>query len=70
MPTRFGGWFGVLLALTIFGGLNFNNNMALLFGFTVAAIAQLTSFLAYRNLVGLRLNAIQAGPVFADTNEF
>lgn len=65
MPTRFGAWFGVLLALTIVAGLNFNNNMALLFGFTLAVVAQLTSFLAYRNLVGLTLNSIQAGPVFA-----
>jgi len=65
MPTRFGAWFGVLLALTVVGGLNFNNNMALLFGFTLAAIAQLTSFLAYRNLAGLTLASIQAAPVFA-----
>jgi uncharacterized protein (DUF58 family) len=65
MPTRFGAWFGALLGLTVVGGLNFNNNMALLFGFTLAAIAQLTSFLAYRNLVGLTLNSIQAEPVFA-----
>ncbi len=65
MPTRFGAWFGVLLGLTVIGGLNFNNNMALLYGFTLAAIAQLTSFLAYRNLVGLRLSSIQTEPVFA-----
>ena len=65
MPTRFGAWFGVRLGLTVIGGLNFNNNMALLYGFTLAAIAQLTSFLAYRNLVGLRLSSIQTEPVFA-----
>jgi uncharacterized protein (DUF58 family) len=65
MPTRFGAWFGLLLAVTIVGGLNFNNNMALLFGFILAAIAQLTSFLAYRNLVGLTLSSIQVQPVFA-----
>jgi len=65
MPTRFGAWFGVLLAVTLLGGLNFNNNMALLLGFVLAAIAQLTTLLAYRNLVGMTLSTIHARPVFA-----
>lgn len=65
MPTRFGFWFGFLLALTALGGLNFNNNMTLMLGFLLAAIAQLTTLLAYRNLVGLRVEAIRATPVFA-----
>ncbi len=65
MPTLFGFWFGFLLALTALGGLNFNNNMTLMLGFLLAAIAQLTSLLAYRNLVGLRIEAIRATPVFA-----
>ena len=65
MPTRFGAWFGLLLATTAVGGLNFNNNMALLLGFTLAAIAQLTTLLAYRNLVGLTVSRISAAPVFA-----
>lgn len=65
MPTMFGAWFGVLLAVTLLGGLNFNNNMALLIGFLLAAIAQLTTLLAYRNLVGMELSAIRAEPVFA-----
>lgn len=65
MPTRFGFWFGMLLALTVIGGLNFNNNMALMLGFLLAAIAQLTTLLAYRNLAGLALQSITAVPVFA-----
>lgn len=65
MPTRFGFWFGMLLALTALGGLNFNNNMTLLLGFLLAAIAQLTTLLAYRNQVGLKIEAIMASPVFA-----
>jgi len=65
MPTRFGVWFGLLLAATALGGLNFNNNMALLLGFTLAAIAQLTTLLAYRNIVGMTLSSIHATPVFA-----
>jgi uncharacterized protein (DUF58 family) len=46
------------------GGLNFNNNMALLMVFILGVIAQLTTLLAYRNLVGLRIEAISAEPVF------
>ena len=65
MPTRFGAWFGMLLAATALGGLNFNNNLALLMGFVLAAIAQLTTLLAYRNMVGLTLSSIHAEPVFA-----
>ena len=65
MPTGFGFWFGMLLALTAIGGLNFNNNMTLMLGFLLAAIAQLTTLLAYRNAVGLRVDAIRAKPVFA-----
>lgn len=65
MPTRFGVWFGLLLATTALGGLNFNNNMALLLGFVLAAIAQLTTLLAYRNIVGMTLSSISANPVFA-----
>ena len=68
MPTRFGAWFGLLLATITIGGLNFNNNMALLLGFVLAAIAQLTSLLAYRNLVGITLSGINTSPVFAGEN--
>lgn len=64
MPTVFGVWFGILLAATALGGLNFNNNMALLLGFVLAAIAQLTTLLAYRNLVGLTISTILSEPVF------
>ncbi|MDZ4729618.1 MAG: DUF58 domain-containing protein [Xanthomonadales bacterium] len=64
MPTMFGVWFGVLLATTLIGGLNFNNNMALLIGFLLAAIAQLTTLLAYRNLVGMELSSVRAEAAF------
>lgn len=66
MPTRFGFWFGILLAVITIGGLNFNNNMTLMLGFILAAVAQLTTLLAYRNLVGIRVNAILVNPVFAE----
>jgi uncharacterized protein (DUF58 family) len=66
MPTRFGFGFGFLLVLMAIGGLNFNNNMALMLGFLLAAIAQLTTLLAYRNMVGITVEAIRASPVFAE----
>lgn len=65
MPTRFGFWFGVLLALMLVGGLNFNNNMTLLFGFLLGSITLLTTLLAYRNLVGVTLHGVIARPVFS-----
>jgi uncharacterized protein (DUF58 family) len=68
MPTRFGIWFGILLALMTLGGLNFNNNMTLMLGFLISAIALLTTLLAYRNLVGITLSGILANPVFAGEN--
>ncbi|MGD8345909.1 MAG: DUF58 domain-containing protein [Lysobacterales bacterium] len=65
MPTRFGFWFGVLLTLTLVGGLNFNNNMTLMLGFLLSSIAMLTALLAYRNMAGLTVHGIIAKPVFA-----
>jgi uncharacterized protein (DUF58 family) len=53
-----------LLIFTALGGLNFSNNMALLLVFVLAAIAQLTTVLAYRNLVGLSIKSVRAEPVF------
>jgi uncharacterized protein (DUF58 family) len=65
MPTMFGFWFGVLLFLMALGALNFNNNTALMLGFLLASIAQMTTLLAYRNLVGMTLVGVRAQPVFA-----
>ncbi|MCW8871543.1 MAG: DUF58 domain-containing protein [Xanthomonadales bacterium] len=65
MPTKFGAWFGVLLGLMAVAGLNFNNNMTLLLVFLLGSIAMLTTLLAYRNLVGIEISGIVAGPVFA-----
>ena len=64
LPTRFGFGFGFMLLFMALGGLNFSNNMALLLVFILAAVAQLTTVLAYRNLVGLRIDSISAEPVF------
>jgi len=65
LPTRFGLGFGVLLAATAIGGLNFNNNLALLLAFTLISVSLMTMFLAYRNQVGISVIGISAEPVFA-----
>jgi uncharacterized protein (DUF58 family) len=64
VPTVFGFGFGLMLVLTALGGLNFNNNMALLVVFILASIGQLTTLLAYRNLVGVIITSVRAEPVF------
>jgi uncharacterized protein (DUF58 family) len=55
-----------MLLFMALGGLNFNNNLALLLVFILAAIAQLTTVLAYRNLVGIGVDNVRAEPVFCD----
>lgn len=65
MPTLFGCGFGGMLIFTALGGLNFNNNMALLMVFVLAALAAMTTLLAYRDLAGLRVEAIRGAPAFA-----
>jgi len=64
LPTKFGWGFGVMLVFMALGGLNFNNNMALILVFLLATIAQLTTLIAYRNLSGLKIESISAEPVF------
>jgi uncharacterized protein (DUF58 family) len=64
LPTAFGAGFGLMLLCMALGGLNFNNNMALLLVFVFGVITQLAAVLAYRNLAGLRVESIRAEPVF------
>lgn len=65
LPTLFGTGFAFMLIITALGGLNFNNNLALLLVFVTGSAAQLTTHIAYRNLVGLEVQAVSAAPVFA-----
>jgi uncharacterized protein (DUF58 family) len=64
LPTAFGFWFGILLALMVIGGLNFNNNMTLMITFLLGSISILTMLLAYRNLARLTINGILSQPAF------
>lgn len=65
LPTAFGGAFALMLIFTALGGLNFNNNLALLLVFVLGALCQMTTLLAYRNLAGLEIRGVRAEPAFA-----
>ncbi len=65
LPTMFGAGFALMLVFTALGGLNFNNNLALLLVFVLGALAQATTLLAYRDLAGLEVVAVRVDPVFA-----
>lgn len=71
LPTTFGWGFGGMLVFMALGGLNFNNNMALMLVFILGTVAQLTTLLAYRNLSGLKIDNISCDPVFCgETADF
>lgn len=65
LPTRFGWGFGFMLVCMTLGGLNFNNNMALMLVFMLGTIAQITTLVAYRNLAGLNVDRVYSEPVFS-----
>ncbi|MCA1779277.1 MAG: DUF58 domain-containing protein [Xanthomonadaceae bacterium] len=65
LPTRFGWMIGVLLTAMLLGSLNFNNNLGLFTTFLVAGIGLLSMHLAHRNLEGVEVRGVEAGPVFA-----
>ena len=64
LPTVFGWGFGLMLVFMALGGLNFNNNMALMLVFLLGTIAQLTTLIAYRNLSGLKIESVYSEPAF------
>ena len=68
LPTSFGWGFGVMLAFMALGGLNFNNNMALMLVFLLGTIAQLTTLIAYRNMSALGIDSIYSDAVFCGEN--
>ena len=64
LPTGFGWGFGLMLIFMALGGLNFNNNMALMLVFLLATITQLSMLTAHRNLSGLKIDSMVCEPVF------
>lgn len=65
LPTRYGLFFGALLAVMTLGALNYNNNPALILCFLLASVAHTSLLQAYLNLRGLRLEQVGADPVYA-----
>jgi len=65
LPTKFGWGFGFMLVFMTLGGLNFNNNMALMLVFLLGTIAQITTLIAYRNMSGLKIDRVYSEPVFS-----
>jgi uncharacterized protein (DUF58 family) len=65
VPTRFGFFYAAVMALIVGGGLNFNNNSALMFGFLFVAIAWVSMHQTFNNLNGLTLLAAHPDQGFA-----
>jgi uncharacterized protein (DUF58 family) len=65
LPTGFGLFLGVVLGAMLLGGLNYNNNPALLLVFVLGAVANNSFVHAHLILSGVRLRALHAEPVFA-----
>ncbi|WP_313275525.1 DUF58 domain-containing protein [Stenotrophomonas sp.] len=65
LPTGFGLFLAALLAVMLLGGLNYNNNPALLLALLLAATALASTVHAHLQLSGLQLQALSAEPVAA-----
>ncbi len=65
LPTGFGLFLGAMLVTMVLGGLNYNNNPALLLAFLIIAVAHNSLLQAHLTLSGLRLAALHAEPVHA-----
>lgn len=63
LPTAFGLFLAAMLLAMLLGGLNYNNNPALLLAFLVIAVAHNSLVHAHLTLSGLRLIALHAEPV-------
>jgi uncharacterized protein (DUF58 family) len=63
LPTRFGLFFALLLAVMSVGALNYNNNPALLMAFLLAGAAVASLVSAQLQLSGIAVTAIDAEPV-------
>lgn len=63
LPTGFGLFLSLMLLAMLLGGLNYNNNPALLLAFMLIAVAHNSLVHAHLTLSGLRLIALHAEPV-------
>ena len=59
------GWLFLLIGgLILIGGANYQNNVALALAFWLGSLAMVGVFISFRNVMGLRLRAKDAMPVF------
>ncbi|GAB4174673.1 MAG: DUF58 domain-containing protein [Wenzhouxiangellaceae bacterium] len=65
LPTAFGWQLGALLTAMLLGSLNFNTSLGLLTTFVVAGSGLAAMHLNHRNLLGLRVLAVELPSVFA-----
>ena len=65
LPTGFGLFLAAMLTTMLIGGLNYNNNPALLLVFLFAGVAHNSLVHAHLILSGISLKAMHAEPVFA-----
>jgi uncharacterized protein (DUF58 family) len=65
LPTRFGLFIGLSLAVLNLGALNYNNNAALLMGFIVISLCNNSLIASHLSLLGLRIQSLPIAPVFA-----
>lgn len=65
LPTRNGLMFAVMLFAMWLGAINYNNSMIYLLTFLLSSIAIVSILHTFRNLIGLRVTALEAEPVFA-----
>ena len=65
VPTRAGLGFSMLLVTMLFAGMNYSNSLALLVTFALGGFAIVGMTQCHRNLLGLRLVALQPQAAFA-----
>ena len=65
LPTIYGLLFLVILFAMLLGSINYNNNLGFLLVFLLGGITMVSMIHTYRNVLGIRILAINADPVFA-----
>lgn len=63
--TGYGILFAVIVAAMTLGSLNYNNNLGLLLGFLLGAMALASLLHTHQNIKGLKILSVTARPVFA-----
>lgn len=64
-PTRQGFVFILVLVAMLAGSINYNNNLGFLLVFLLGGMALVSMLHTYRNILGLQVMSVSAGPVFA-----